>query len=78
MINREKLREELREGIYNVSFTKINGDFRKMKCTLISSYYPEPSGTHKENSDILSVWDIDKEDWRSFRIENVIEYEQVG
>ena len=51
-----------------------------MNCTLNYEHIPEdkkPQNLYKgekvmENLDILKVFDTDKQDWRSFRVENVI------
>jgi hypothetical protein len=48
-----------------------------MKCTLIDEYIPSPeldlsrTSTRKVNEAVLPVWDIDKNAWRSFRIDSV-------
>ena len=31
----------------------------------------------KENQDVLSVWDIDKDGWRSFRLDSIKEFKVV-
>jgi hypothetical protein len=47
-----------------------------MRCTLRDDIVPkvepkENSKPRKINENVLSVWDIDKSDWRSFRVESV-------
>ena len=78
---RDILVEGLKRNVMKVTFTKINGDERIMNCTLNEAVLPEkpiegyPSGIKKkENKDVLSTWDIDKDGWRSFRLDNVKEY----
>jgi uncharacterized protein YdaU (DUF1376 family) len=34
--------------------------------------FPPPKKEKKVNPDIMSVWCLDKKEWRSFRIANVI------
>ena len=66
-----------------VKFKKVNGDMRKMNCTLIKDIIPkatkdDPISQKKVrnlNEQVLAVWDIEKEDWRSFRVENIISIE---
>jgi hypothetical protein len=65
-----------------VEFTKVNGEVRSMPCTLKAELIPpapvkvlaegEVSKVKKENPEVMSVWCLDKKEWRSFRIANVI------
>jgi hypothetical protein len=65
-----------------VEFTKVNGEVRSMPCTLKAELIPpapvkvlaegEVSKVKKENPEVMSVWCLDKKEWRSFRIVNVI------
>lgn len=62
-----------------VAFTKVNGNLRVMRCTLQKDALPkatkvDPMSQKKIrelNYEVLSVWDLDAEGWRSFRIRNV-------
>jgi len=79
MIDKSTLLEQLRAGPVMVSFTKIDGDRRDMLCTLQENYLPikadsDEKKAKKENPNVISVWDINKNGWRSFRWENVIDY----
>jgi hypothetical protein len=72
----KSLLENLQEHICVVSFTKINGEFRKMRCTLREDILPkvevkENAKPRKVNESVLSVWDVDKNDWRAFRLDSV-------
>ena len=68
--------EAARQGVITVRFTKMNGDERIMKCTLLSEYLPQQKDIEevstKENSNLLAVWDVEANGWRSFRIDSVI------
>jgi len=71
---REILVEGLKRNMMKVVFTKANGEERTMLCTLHESILPEQpiSGIKKkENKDVLSVWDIDANGWRSFRMDSI-------
>ena len=63
----------LTEGVAEITFTKVDGTERTMKCTLNSKIVPqvinekEPAKTKTQNPDVISVWDVEKEGWRSFR-----------
>ena len=65
-------------NIVTVEFTKVNGDYRKMKCTLQSNYLPETTNhdvvNNQNDKPNLSVWDIDANGWRSFKWDNLMGY----
>lgn len=59
-----------------ITFTKKDGTERIMICTTEVSSIPEDKqpvneSTLKENTDILRVYDLENEGWRSFRIDSV-------
>lgn len=68
--------------IARVRFIKLNGDERTMRCTLIPSLIPpaarladrvsEFTSVMTPRHDSLRVFDIDKQEWRSFRLDSVI------
>lgn len=70
--------ELLREYVLTVTFTKTNGELRKMKCTLRNDIIPEdnkPKGSTKEkSSEVTAVFDVEKQAWRSFRNDSVVCY----
>ena len=78
---REELVEMLGNEIVDVTYQKLSGDERKMKCTLIPSMLPPAqrddklSQTKIRNLEekTLVVWAIDIEPsaWRSFRYDRV-------
>jgi hypothetical protein len=76
-MTKEEIIELLQSGVYEVTFTKVNGEVRKMPCTLKSELLPvvdnklNEGKTRKQNPENLSVWCIDKNEWRSFKISNV-------
>ena len=74
-MNRELLLEALSKHECTVTFTKINGETRVMPCTLKEDLVPkqEPKGTKKPNEAVVSVWCLDKREWRSFRVDNVVD-----
>lgn len=84
---RDTLLEDLRNSVVEVTFTKVDGTRRSMRCTLMNDYLPEIHKTnpaeqekektfHKENPDVIAVWDLQNGGWRSFRVDSV-EYVQV-
>ncbi len=77
---KKRVLEQLHLGVAKVVFTKVNGERREMNCTLVEDLMPvrseDPSNqTRKENPEVQSVWDIDKQAWRSFRWDKLIEDE---
>ena len=81
-MQKEWLRKILIDDIVKVTFTKVNGETRVMKCTLQEQFLPTQTDIEeailnkKEKSDInMSVWDVEAKGWRSFRIENLISVE---
>jgi len=83
IITPEALHTLLLENECVVEFTKVNGEVRSMPCTLnplIVPPAPEPKvlaqgevpKVKKENPNVMNVWCLDKKEWRSFRIANVI------
>lgn len=58
-----------------MTFTKSDGTEREMLCTLredlIQSKEKKTERTKKENADVMSVWDLEKSGWRSFRLDSV-------
>jgi hypothetical protein len=46
-----------------------------MPCTLREDVVPnvEHKGTKKSNDAVVSVWCLDKKEWRSFRVDNVVD-----
>jgi WYL_2, Sm-like SH3 beta-barrel fold len=76
-ISKTNMMNMLQSGIVNVKFTKVDGTERVMKCTLAEGIVkPHVKTTDREkkvNDDIVSVWDVDKDAWRSFRLDSVLE-----
>ena len=62
-----------------ISFTKKDGTERKMICTLAENKIPSekmPKNSGKSKSDdALAVFDIEKNEWRSFRWDSVTKIE---
>ena len=77
------MKEELNMGICEVTFTKKNGEERVMPCTLVFDHIPEEhhqkgnsTGQHSKQ-DSIAVWCMDKEGWRSFRVDSVTKFERL-
>ena len=80
-MDRNILLEALTKHECTVTFTKVNGETRVMPCTLREDVVPKPPADvasksnvkRHENQNIVSVWCLDKREWRSFRVDNVVD-----
>jgi hypothetical protein len=78
--------ETLRKEIVEVTFLKLDGDERKMPCTLITSFLPpakkdDPMTQKKvrEVSDkVCAVWAVEAKGFRSFRYDRVTKVEVIA
>jgi hypothetical protein len=72
---REWLRGLLRDEKVTITFTKKDETERVMVCTLKEEKIPSekaPKNTGKSQSDdAIAVFDLEKQDWRSFRFDSV-------
>ena len=71
---RDELIEVLSKSICDIEFVKVDGSIRKMTCTLLEEMIPmknEASKPHAINTDTVKVFDLEKEGWRSFRIDSL-------
>jgi hypothetical protein len=61
----------------SITFEKKDGTIRELNCTLkdVPVYVPKTEVVRKKSESTISVYDIDNQDWRSFRIDSV---RQVG
>ena len=72
-----KVWEKLYEGELLVKFTKKDGTERIMRCTLKMDDIPKEmhpkSKVEYDSVSVKRVFDLDKQAWRSFRYDSVIE-----
>lgn len=62
--------------VMEVEFTKQNGENRVMVCTTKNDKIPEemqPKGESKVpvNEEVIRVFDIESQGWRSFRVDSI-------
>ena len=76
----------LLKGICKVTFEKVDGTTRIMNCTLKPTILAEESGggfiqketqltEEAKNSEVVPVWDMEAQGWRSFRVSSVQSFE---
>lgn len=74
---KDGIKSTLKTYTAKVTFTKVDGSERIMKCTLNESLIPQSTEEKKtdrvkaENDNVLAVWDLEAEGWRSFKIDSV-------
>ena len=75
-MNRETLIKNLQKQAMRITFTKVDGDERVMDCTLQEHIVPATKYTdRKKNEEVLPVFDINKGEWRSFRLDSITNIE---
>ncbi len=76
-VDYEKLANDLKNGSIEVTFDKIDGETRTIHCSLSDQFIPPinedalPKEKKPRNLNAISVWDIQKDAWRSFRLDRV-------
>lgn len=72
---KDVLEHNLLNGIYVITFKKLDGDERKMTCTKRTDLIPKdklPKAEGKVHDKTVTVWDTNALDWRSFRYDRII------
>lgn len=73
----DSIRSTLKSNICKVKFTKTNGELREMVCTLrediVVPHDKKTERVKEVNESVLAVWDCEKNAWRSFRIDSIID-----
>jgi|TARA_B100000902_G_scaffold266289_1_gene252376 hypothetical protein len=78
---RSNVESLLKTGNGKFHFQKVDGSLRDMYCTLNPNVLPESGNTEPPSQakpGILTVFDIEKDGWRSMRYENVIGFKFLG
>lgn len=76
MLTASDVREILKENIVEVQFEKRDGSIRTMFCTLIKEFLPSKgeyilTQPTEPSENIITCWDLECDDWRSFRLDSV-------
>jgi len=82
-MTREELLELLHNNDCEVTFTKVDGTERVMPCTLREAALPpravnETKLTKATNDNLISVFCLDRKEWRSFRVANVTDVKIIN
>lgn len=76
--DKEKLFELLSSRICQIKFEKINGEIREMSCTLLENIIPNSSFQVAFDNYRQNVYDIEKNEWRSFRWDSLKEFDGIS
>ena len=82
MMNQQEIKDALHANVCTVTFTKVNGDERVMQCTLKEDLLPAQTDLEEQiqkkaktpNPDVLAVYDVTAEGWRSFRWDSLKDF----
>lgn len=78
---RQWLVDMLKNDEATITFTKTNGEQRTMHCTLKESivvpYEKKTERTKNHSDEVIAVWDLEKDAWRSFRLDSITEVKFV-
>lgn len=81
---RESIKNILSTGKVKVTFKKVDGTDRVMLCTTMPELLPkqettpegeEPKKERKPNPEVQVAFDLEKNEWRSFRYDRIISVE---
>lgn len=78
----EELKAEVRSALHSgevqIEFEKVDGSIRKLRGTLdldnliSEEYHPKNEVERKKSPDVQVVFDLDKNEWRSFRWDKLV------
>ena len=71
---KEAIVSRAKNGAVVVKFTKKDGSARTLIGTLISKVVPETKGVRTSSEDVVTLYDIEKSDWRSVRVDSIESY----
>lgn len=84
---RSILKAILNNGTVQVVFEKVDGSIRVLNCTTNSAKITSVTGeeddadgtksTRKESTSVISVFEVDEEKWKSFKLDKLISINSV-
>lgn len=85
-VSKEILSNKLKHSIQKIKFTKVDGSLRDMICSLSETHLPPLKELSenitvkpkKENLDTIIVYDLEKEAWRTIRLDSIISFDEVA
>ena len=81
-MTKSEMAVELRRGVCKIEFTKVDGSHRVMMATLdpqeITKTLTTPGESpRKPNPNVLPVFDVEAQGWRSFRVDSVTKFDML-
>jgi hypothetical protein len=84
LYTRDELLKDLRDHVAEVTFKKVDGTRRTLRCTLMANHLPpltdnghlDEMHQKEENKKTLVVWDKQAGGWKSFHVD-AVEYVQI-
>jgi hypothetical protein len=77
-MNKNDIIAELQNNICTVTFTKVSGEQRVMKCTLRDEIVPVSTTTTARKrtiaDDVVAAYDVENDGWRSFKVDSVTSF----
>lgn len=77
-MNKNDIIAELQNNICTVTFTKVSGEQRVLKCTLRDEIVPVSTTTAARKrpiaDDVVAAYDVDNDGWRSFKVDSVTNF----
>jgi hypothetical protein len=81
ILTKDALKDLLKRKVVKITFKKKDGTERVMKCTLqedlVPIYEKKTERVKKQNDETLAVWDLEKDSFRSFKVDSVIDYRAI-
>lgn len=71
---RDDYKSKLEHGVWIVEFKKVDGTDTTMECTLDPKLLPiqeSQKPARVVNDDVVAVYSLDRQGWRSFRVDRV-------
>ena len=74
---KDAIARRARTGKVLVEFTKSDGSTRQLIGTLNKRVVPKTDRSRATSEEVLVMFDLEKSQWRSFRIDSVTAYKRI-
>jgi hypothetical protein len=75
---KDAIARRARTGKVLVEFTKADGSVRELIGTLNKKVVPATDRSRTPSEEVLVLFDLEKSQWRSFRIDSVTSYKRLA
>lgn len=75
-LNKQSVMNFLTNQTCNILYKKKDGTERVVKATLQESIVPKTSGTGTQSDTNVTVFDVERQQWRTLIIDNIIHFGQ--